>query len=245
MYSKIRLVNLARTALAAFALGLTAAPASAHRIDLAGARVINDQLNGDGYTGIGGCSRVTDHRVTCYSEYEDTDLDSWTQHADLVLVGSRLYQCRVKQPCTKRQKEPIRLSGRFVGRTRYGRAAVSVEMAARGAGGYFVPDAFSLNEGEAPIPCKFSDGHVDIREGGLEGPITSGRINARGSYAWDKDNDGVDDSHTVERLTGSATRSRLSAVAQLTDRYGDGTGCSGKQWLRLHLERKVPRYIEP
>ncbi|MFL5840103.1 MAG: hypothetical protein ACJ77Z_06600 [Thermoleophilaceae bacterium] len=80
----------------------------------------------------------------------------------------------------------------------------------------------------------------------LDGHIRNGRINARASYASDKDQDGVDESHTVQRLTGSVTPNRLSAVAQTTVSYSDGTSCSGKQRLTLHAAPRVPpRYIEP
>ncbi|MFL5840104.1 MAG: hypothetical protein ACJ77Z_06605 [Thermoleophilaceae bacterium] len=133
MDSRISVVTLAGTVLATVALGLTGPPASAHRIDLAAARMLADYHTGDDYTGISGCSRLTDHRVSCYSEYEDTDLDSWTEHADLVVVGSRLYWCDVKRPCTKREK-PATVASCFVGHRPDGRAEVDVEMAARGAG---------------------------------------------------------------------------------------------------------------
>jgi hypothetical protein len=223
------------------ALGLSGPRASAHRIDLAGARAIADWIAADDYTGRVRCSRRTDHRVRCYQEYEDTDLDTWTQRVDFSLVGWRLYMCSPWTSCTK----PLTTSYRFVGRTRSGRADLDVELAARGAGGYFVPYEFSLSEGDVRVPCKFGDGHVEGVSLSLEGHIRNGRTNARYSYAWDKDGDGVSESHTVERLSGSVTPNRLSAVAQTTVSYGDGTSCSGKQSLTLHPIPKVPRYIEP
>src|SRR4051794_12683818 len=96
--SKIRLVSLAGTVLAAFALGLTAAPASAHRLDLAVAKEVAFRFEDTDF--VEGCDRVTDHRVSCWWYNDTGDLDA----ADFVLIGSRLYKCNVERPCTKAEK---------------------------------------------------------------------------------------------------------------------------------------------
>ena len=228
---------------------VTAPTASAHRLGLAAAKSIGEQLGAEG------CERSTVHRVACewyYEEWpENGEPYDWSDYDDLVLAGSRLYLCDAGKPCSKKAK-PLTLTNLFRGRTPTGRAEIAVEMAARGRGGYFVPVAFYTFgfrfEGLRP-GCTFADGHVERRALWLEGRVVKGHIHAHEEFdREDLENYGetvVRSSTGVARLTGVVTLRRLTAVASLSERFNDQTACSVTQQLSLRPEWKAPRYVEP
>jgi hypothetical protein len=74
----------------------------------------------------------------------------------------------------------------------------------------------------------------------LTGRVRNGRIDAD-ELRTDTSSDRL---RSFSRLTGFATRNRLSAVAEVKDYYRNGTTCSGKQRLRLRNDSKMTHYIE-